>query len=189
MGKPSMTRTFSHVTDQVKEFLKDAVEVPPEEPKPKVIEEELEQEPEEELVEDISELPIVDDSQEILAQLNTATSHWKETGDVQVHFEPPVPLSIRVKETFHHLKEKSAPGFHHIQDTAKLLFSKLRRSKSSAKTSEKKVPVPLAQEESRCDIEKEILNDWAVVLEKGEVSSDADRKEIEELYHSLSVKS
>ena len=62
-------------------------------------------------------------------------------------------------------------------------------SKSSAKTSEKKVPVPLAQEESRCDIEKEILNDWAVVLEKGEVSSDADRKEIEELYHSLSVKS
>jgi len=84
-----MTRTFSHVTDQVKEFLKDAVEVPPEEPKPKVIEEELEQEPEEELVEDISELPTVDDSQEILAQLNTATSHWKETGDVQVHFDVP----------------------------------------------------------------------------------------------------
>src|SRR3989344_4279028 len=160
MGKPSMTRTFSHVTDQVKEFLKDAVEVPPEEPKPKVIEEELEQEPEEELVEDISELPIVDDSQEILAQLNTATSHWKETGDVQVHFEPPVPLSIRVKETFHHLKEKSAPGFHHIHDAAKLLFSKLRRSKSSAKTSEKKVPVlgnrGESQEELRSDIEKEI---------------------------------
>src|SRR3989344_3095000 len=106
MGKSSLKKTVSHVTREVKSFLKDAVDAPPEE-KVEVPEELSEEKCELPLVEETErelEFP-VDKGQEILAELNSATSRWKETGDLQIHFAPFVPFTTRVKTKLRAIKE------------------------------------------------------------------------------------
>lgn len=190
MGKSSL----KIVTSEVKNFFKEVIEAPPELEKQKIFEEEVAEETAEELTlveekeecKEVIEIPnAVDDGQEVLAQLNSATSRWKETGDLQVHLEPPVPLRTRMKERLHSWKEKSAPHLHHLHDATKNLLHKFKEHKTH------NLPTPPSETHSapvvqeNTVIEQEIMADWIAVLGKTK-ENKVDRQEIEQLYKQLS---
>ena len=189
MGKSSLS-----LVHNVKIFLKEAVEAPPEELKEEVFEDEsVEKEFVEELpsvaeveahCEDFERSKPVDEHKELLEELNSATSRWKETGDLQVQLEPAIPLRTRMKEVLDKWKEKGAPHVHHLHETAQTLFGKLKSRKVKvaipvAPTPENKVKV-----KENTGVEQEIMNDWIVVLGRT-IPVGEERQEIEQLYKQL----
>lgn len=114
MGKKKIS-PVSNLTHKVQDVLKEIVQAPSEPPKKE--EDEIEEQvseteksfPEKETPEpDPEELEeqswneererkrdII--REEILSKLNNATEQWKQTGDVGVHLEPPVPFSEKLK--------------------------------------------------------------------------------------------
>jgi hypothetical protein len=112
----------------------------------------------------------------ITGRLNEAVSKWKETGDVGVHLEPPVPLHEKVKGLLAKMKTKSAPLSVMLKNRAEEVIEKVAVRLKKAEHSGEKVNTD--------DIVKE---EWTKVLSKVEsVSGKSERDEIEKIYKQLS---
>ncbi|VVB81704.1 Uncharacterised protein [uncultured archaeon] len=186
--KPSRFSLFKH---KVAGLFKDIVEVPPEELKPKeevveevspfqeIKEEEIEKE-EEQVDEDVS----VEDERErtrqqihahIVQNLNQAVSKWKETGEIGMHLEPPVPLSDRMKAVWDKIRPASAAVSAKLKCYADEVMEKVSSRLQKAEV-----------EGHHVEPEAVIEEEWGTVLKKiEEVSSSSERDEIEKIYKQL----
>ncbi len=112
----------------------------------------------------------------ITGKLSEAVSKWKETGDVGVHLEPPVPLREKVKSLLSRMKTKSAPLSAMLKNKAEEVMEKVAARMKKAEHSGEKV--------NSDDVVKE---EWTKVLAKAEsVSGQPEREEIEKIYKQLS---
>lgn len=113
MGKKKVS-PVANLTHKVQDVLKEIVQAPPEPPKQEEETEELAPETSTHAAEQVTEESDQEEleqqswneererkrdmiREEILSKLNHATEQWKETGDVGVHLEPPVPFSEKLK--------------------------------------------------------------------------------------------
>ncbi len=176
--KPSKFSLFKH---KIASIFKEIVEAPPEEIKPMQeleVKEEVKPVPEEELDEDELEEKELEKHrdvlhEEILENLNSAVSRWKETGDVGIHFEAPVPLREKVKFLLSGIKSSA-------------LSSKLKNKMDEVV---EKVSLRLKKAESsgqKVNSELVVKDEWKKVLQKMEsVSGPSEREEIEKIYKEL----
>ncbi len=112
----------------------------------------------------------------IVSNLNSAVSKWKETGDIGMHLEPPVPLKDRVRSFLSKVREKSSPVAaklkSQIEEVAEKVAARLKRAE---KTGEKVNTDDLVKDE------------WTNVLKKIDSMGNAsERDEIEKIYKQLS---
>lgn len=184
--KPSRFSLFKH---KVAGLFKDIVEVPPEEVKPKevVVEEvspfqEIKEEPEKEVEVDEEsareqelERTRQQIHQHIVQNLTQAVSRWKETGEVGLHLEPPVPLSDKMKKVWERIKPAS------VAVSAKLkMYADEVMEKVSFRLHKAEV------EGHHVEPEVVIEEEWGSVLKKiEEVSPSSERDEIEKIYKQL----
>lgn len=184
LPKPSRFSLFKH---KVAGLFKDIVEVPPEELKPKevVVEEvspfqEIKEEPEKE----VDEESVREEERErtrqqihehIVQNLTQAVSRWKETGEVGLHLEPPVPLSDKMKKVWERIKPAS------VAVSAKLkMYADEVMKKVSSRLEKAEV------EGHHVEPEVVIEQEWGSVLKKiEEVSPSSERDEIEKIYKQL----
>jgi len=111
----------------------------------------------------------------ITSNLNDAVSKWKETGDVGLHLEPPVPLREKVKSFWSKLKEKSSPIAAklrgQIEDVAEKVSARMKKAEHTGQ---------------KIDSDVIVKEEWNRVLEKMEsISSPSEREEIEKIYKEL----
>ena len=114
MGKKKVSPALN-ITHKVQDLLKEIVKAPPEPLKQEEVEETTEPETQIERHETVQEEPDPEEleeqswkeererrrdiaREEILSNLNHATEQWKETGDVGIHLEPPVPFSEKIRK-------------------------------------------------------------------------------------------
>jgi len=143
-----------------------------EERKEEVVEEEVDEEDlrnkeREEMREQIHE--------HIVSNLNNAVSKWKETGDIGVHLEPPVPLKDKVKSFWSKVREKSSPMAlklkNQIEEVAEKVAARLKRAEHSGE---------------KVDADSVVKDEWGKVLKKMEAMGGAsERDEIEKIYKQL----
>lgn len=112
----------------------------------------------------------------IVGNLNSAVSKWKETGDIGVHLEPPVPLKDKVKSFLSKMKEKSSPVaaklMTQIEEVAEKVSARLRRAEHSGE---------------KIDTDVVVKEEWTKVLKKLDGMGNAsERDEIEKIYKQLS---
>jgi len=111
----------------------------------------------------------------IASKLNEAVSKWKETGDVGLHLEPPVPLREKVKGILSKIKTKSAPLSVMLKSRMDEVMEKVSARMKKAEHSGEKVNTD--------DVVKE---EWTKVLAKVEsVTGPSERDEIEKIYKQL----
>ncbi|MBW2969660.1 hypothetical protein KY319_00900 [Candidatus Woesearchaeota archaeon] len=186
--KPSGFSLFKH---RIAGLFKDIVEVPPEELK---VEEKIE-----EPVEDAPKYsPVFEEDPEgdyeavrkkereemrekihdhIVGNLNEAVARWKETGDVGLHLEPPVPLRERVKSFWNKIKP-SVSVSEKLKGYADEVFEKVSSRLKKEEVHGKPVDVDIVIEE-----------EWSSVLKRAEsVSTSSERAEIEKIYKELGGK-
>jgi len=183
--KPSRFSLFKH---KVAGLFKDIVEVPPEELKPKeVVVEEVS--PFQEIKEEEAEKEVDEESageqerertrqqihEHIVQNLTQAVSRWKETGEIGMHLEPPVPLSDKMKKVWERIKPAS------IAVSAKLkMYADEVMEKVSFRLQKAEV------EGHHVEPEVVIEQEWGSVLKKiEEVSPSSERDEIEKIYKQL----
>jgi len=111
----------------------------------------------------------------IVSNLNNAVSKWKETGDIGVHLEPPVPLKDKVKSFLSKVREKSSPMAlklkNQIEEVAEKVAARLKRAEHSGET---------------VDADVVVKDEWDRVLKKMEAMGGAsEREEIEKIYKQL----
>ncbi len=112
----------------------------------------------------------------ITGRLNEAVSKWKETGDVGIHLEPPVPLREKVKGLLSKMKTKSAPLSLMLKNRAEEVMEKVAARMKKAEHSGEKV-----------NTDEIVKEEWTKVLTKVEsVSRKSERDEIEKIYKQLS---
>ena len=112
----------------------------------------------------------------ITGRLNEAVSKWKETGDVGIHLEPPVPLREKVKGLLSKMKTKSAPLSLMLKNRAEEVMEKVAARMKKAEHSGEKV-----------NTDEIVKEEWTKVLTKVEsVSHKPEREEIEKIYKQLS---
>jgi hypothetical protein len=112
----------------------------------------------------------------IVNNLNSAVSKWKETGDLGVHLEPPVPLKDKVKSFLAKVKEKSSPVAlklkNQIEEVAEKVAARLKRAEHSGE---------------KIDSDIVVKEEWTKVLKKLDaMGPPAERDEIEKIYKQLS---
>jgi hypothetical protein len=112
----------------------------------------------------------------IINNLNNAVSKWKETGDIGIHLEPPVPLKDRVKSFLLKVKEKSSPVAlklkNQIEEVAEKVSARLKKAEHSGE---------------KIDADVVVKEEWTKVLKKLDaMSPPAERDEIEKIYKQLS---
>jgi len=112
----------------------------------------------------------------IINNLNNAVSKWKETGDLGVHLEPPVPLKDRVKSFLLKVKEKSSPVAlklkNQIEEVAEKVSARLKKAEHSGE---------------KIDADVVVKEEWTKVLKKLDaMGPPAERDEIEKIYKQLS---
>lgn len=113
----------------------------------------------------------------IVKNLNEAVAHWKETGDVGLHLEPPVPLRERVKSFWNKIKPSGS-----VSDKLKNYADEVLEKVSSRM---KKAEV----HGEHVDAEIVIKEEWSSVLKRAEsVSTSSERAEIEKIYKELGGK-
>jgi hypothetical protein len=112
----------------------------------------------------------------ITGRLSEAVSKWKETGDVGVNLELPVPLKEKVKGLLSKMKTRSAPLSAMLKNKAEEVMETVH---SRLKKAEQ-----LGEKVNADDVVRE---EWTKVLSKVEsVSGKSDREEIEKIYKQLS---
>ncbi len=112
----------------------------------------------------------------IAGKLSEAVSKWKETGDIGVNLEPPVPLGEKVKGFLSRMKTKSAPLSAMLKNKAEEVMERVSARMKKAEHMGEKVNTD--------DVVKE---EWTKVLSKVEsVSGESERDEIEKIYKQLS---
>ncbi|HLF54614.1 MAG TPA: hypothetical protein VI612_02755 [Candidatus Nanoarchaeia archaeon] len=187
---------FSLFTHKVSSFFKDIVAAPPqieeekiEVPEEKVEEkvessekfyeersEKIEQEAEVEQVEDPieEELPQNTEHHEALESLNNAVQRWKETGDLGVKLEPPVPLRERMNNFLQRIGKNTV-----VSVKLKARFEEvLEKVKSRIKKAEK------SGEKVNADVL--VKQEWSQVLTRLEkLGGNDEREEIEKIYKEL----
>lgn len=112
----------------------------------------------------------------ITGKLSEAVSKWKETGDIGVNMDLPVPLKEKVKGFLSRMKTKSAPLSAMLKNKAdevmETVHSRLKKAEQLG-------------ENVNADVV--VREEWAKVLSKVEsVSDKSDREEIEKIYKQLS---
>ena len=111
----------------------------------------------------------------ITGRLNEAVSKWKETGDVGIHLEPPVPLKDKVKSFLSKMKTKSAPLSVMLKNRAEEVMEKVAARLTKAEHSGQKM-----------NADEVVREEWTKVLEKAESASNpSERDEIEKIYKQL----
>jgi len=147
------------------------VELPEDE---EVDEEELKNQEREEMREKIHE--------HIVKNLNDAVSHWKETGELGVHLEPPVPLHEKISEKVKFAWSKMKPASaaislklkNQMEEVVEKVASRIRRAEAKGE---------------KVDAVIVIEDEWKNVLRKIEsVSAPSERDEIEKIYKQLAGK-
>jgi hypothetical protein len=112
----------------------------------------------------------------IVGNLNSAVSKWKETGDIGVHLEPPVPLKDKVKSFLLKVKEKSSPVAaklkNRIEEVAEKVSARLKKAEHAGE---------------KVDADIVVKEEWTKVLKKLDgMGNAAERDEIEKIYKQLS---
>jgi putative NIF3 family GTP cyclohydrolase 1 type 2 len=112
----------------------------------------------------------------IVGNLNSAVSKWKETGDLGVHIEPPVPLKDKVKSFLSKVKEKSSPVAaklkSQIEEVAEKVSARLKKAEHAGE---------------KVDADVVVKEEWTKVLKKLDgLGNAAERDEIEKIYKQLS---
>lgn len=200
-----MKSAFSQAAGDIRSFLKEAAQAPPDVPNEGLAEkgaveessQECAEESFEEYEEDVESLKVSEaaaESEDVLAQLNIATSKWKETGDAQLYITATVPLSTRMKEMLHNFKEKSAPSIHHVHDSIRGLLEKMKFIKPEAPELVTSPHFPIAQETATQDAslaqfsEHETMKEWALFMENYVKSADEHVPEAEVAFSYLEQK-
>lgn len=108
MGKHTLLQGLKQ---KVNSFLKEAVKEPPKPVVEELTEEETLPPPSylEEDFEAISEIKQDDAREEVLFTLNNATKQWKETGDIGIHLEAPVPFHEKAKAVWNKIAYDISP--------------------------------------------------------------------------------
>ncbi len=111
----------------------------------------------------------------IVGKLNSAVAQWKETGDVGMKLEPPVPLREKVKSMWSHMKEKSAPLAaklkHEIEQVAEKVAARLKKAE---------------QKGEKLSADVVVKDEWSQVLKKlDSMAGPSERDEIEKIYKQL----
>ncbi len=197
---------FSLFKSRISGLFKDIVEVPPEELKPeeefseesdipeikmmgddgddvKVVPEE-----EKEVEEDESDEEVLREQERenmrdkihehIVSNLNDAVAKWKETGELGVNLEPPVPLKDKVRGVWERMKPASFAISAKLKNYADEVILKVSSRLKKAEV-----------EGHPVDAEVVIEEEWGRVLKKIEaVSSSSERDEIEKIYKELTEK-
>lgn len=112
----------------------------------------------------------------IISKLNNAVSKWKETGDIGVNLEPPIPLKDRVKSFLSRVKEKSSPVAsklrNQIEEVAEKVAARLKKAEHSGE---------------KIDADLVVKEEWTKVLkELDAMGPPSERGEIEKIYKQLS---
>src|SRR5574342_410555 len=112
----------------------------------------------------------------IVGNLNSAVSKWKETGDIGMHLEPPVPLKDKVKSFLSKVKEKSSPVAAklkmQIEEVAEKVAARLKKAEHAGE---------------KVDTDVVVKEEWTKVLKKLDGMGNAvERDEIEKIYKQLS---
>lgn len=116
--------------------------------------------------------------QHIVSNLNEAVSKWKETGEVGVRLEPPVPWREKVKSFWSQFKFKSVPLGLKVKEQVDFVMQKVESRMKKAESSGVKI-----------DSDSVVREEWSKVIEKIEsVGSPSERDEIEKIYKELSGK-
>ena len=179
--EPSRFSLFSH---KIANVFKDIIEAPPEPPKEEVeevsevesVSEVLKVEEEELQTPEIEKEPEHDlKHAEVMQNLNKAVASWKETGDIGIHLEAPVPLREKVKLFWSKVKNKSSPVSAKLKSRIDEVIAKAATRVKKAEVSGEKV-----------NTEKVVKQEWGKVFDKMEaVSKPSERKEIEKIYKEL----
>ncbi len=176
--KPSRFSLFKH---KIASIFKEIVEVPPEEIKPVELEPVetaavVQKEPEEEVDDEPSEEEKPNElHREILSSLNEAVARWKETGEVGVHLEAPVPLREKVKTFLSNITHRGSPISAKLKDRIEEVAEKVSLRVKKAEVSGENV-----------DTNSIVRDEWKNILEKMEsVSKRSERAEIEKIYKEL----
>lgn len=111
----------------------------------------------------------------IVGKLNSAVAQWKETGDVGMKLEPPVPLREKVKSMWSHMMEKSAPLAaklkHEIEQVADKVAARLKKAE---------------QKGEKLNPDIVVKDEWSQVLKKlDSMAGPSERDEIEKIYKQL----
>ncbi len=112
----------------------------------------------------------------IVGNLNSAVSKWKETGDIGVHLEPPVPLKDKVRSFLSKVKEKSSPVAAklkaQIEEVAEKVAARMKKAEHAGE---------------KLDTDVVVKEEWTKVLKKLDGMGNAsERDEIEKIYKQLS---
>jgi hypothetical protein len=112
----------------------------------------------------------------IVGNLNSAVSKWKETGEIGVHLEPPVPLKDKVRSFLSKVKEKSSPVAAklkmQIEEVAERVAARLKKAEHTGE---------------KVDADVVVKEEWTKVLKKLDgMGNAAERDEIEKIYKQLS---
>lgn len=115
---------------------------------------------------------------EVMGILGSATSKWKETGDVGVHLEAPKPLKEKVKVFWSKMSVSSASLSKKLKAEMDAVSKRVAAKLKKAQDSGQKV-----------DADKVVREEWEEVLGKMKsVGSSSDRAEIEKIYKQLEAK-
>lgn len=133
--------------------------------------EKIEQETEEDAVEE----PVqYDEHREVLESLNNAVQRWKETGDLGVKLEPPVPLRERMNNFLQRISKNTV-----VSVKLKARFEEvLEKVKSKIKKAEKSG--------EKVNADALVKQEWSQVLTRLEkLGGNDEREEIEKIYKEL----
>lgn len=110
---------------------------------------------------------------ELLDKLHDAAKNWKESGEIGVHFEPPVSLRERISGFLGKLKR--TPMTVKLEKKSKEVTQKVVERVATAEAKGKPVKP-----------EKIIKEEWEDVMERVEqTSTSKEREEIEKIYKQL----
>jgi len=114
----------------------------------------------------------------IVNNLNEAVAKWKETGEVGMHLEPPVPLKDKMMKVWERMKPASIAISAKLKNYADEVIEKVSSRLKKAEV-----------EGVHVDAEVVIGQEWGRVLKKIEaVSPSSERDEIEKIYKELTEK-
>ncbi len=113
--------------------------------------------------------------QYVSENLNEAVSKWKETGDIGLHLEVPVPFSEKVRAVWSRMAPATAFFSAKLKTQVNVVVEKIYSRMKKAEAKGQKV-----------DIQVVVDEEWKSVLGRIEsVSSPSEREEIDKIYKEL----
>lgn len=114
----------------------------------------------------------------IVNNLNEAVAKWKQTGEIGMHLEPPVPLKDKMMKVWEKMKPASFAISAKLKNYADEVIERVSSRLKKAEV-----------EGVHVDAEVVIEQEWGKVLKKIEdVSPSSERDEIEKIYKELTEK-